>query len=374
MAEVTDLLKRVAIFKDLDEDELNQVADVCKEEKFVSGEYIFREGEHGNRLYLIVDGEVRISRDVPGSGEEALAVLKAGALFGEMAVFDRTERSTHAISNGGTTRAHHQPPRLRDAARLQSRDRVQGAVGVRSPALVAPPVDERFAAIVPGDVDVLTRDRLSASSALGQRRIAHLTAEFTGVPAEQLRDATLLGGLLIAAASAGGFSPIGVPDGAAARYERRRLRRASARRRAPHASMRFPSGRLCCSTSSRRRRTTFAKWWMSSPAGSRRVTSRATPAPADEKSSRAGAPRADSRHSDLEHRAGGAHRAEPPGAARRFRPSRDSARCCCSRRCCSRSPRRRSSPAAPSPPWTGSGRRCSCCSRCRRCTRSRVGS
>jgi len=103
MAEVTELLKQVMIFKDLDDDEIGLVADVCKEEKFVSGEYIFREGEHGNRLYLIVDGEVRISRDVPGSGEEALAVLKRGALFGEMAVFDRTERSTHAISNGGTT-------------------------------------------------------------------------------------------------------------------------------------------------------------------------------------------------------------------------------------------------------------------------------
>lgn len=103
MAAVTDLLKTVAIFKDLEGDELSQVADVCTEEKYISGEYIFREGEHGNRLYLIVDGEVRISRDVPGSGEEALAVLKPGALFGEMAVFDRTERSTDAISNGGTT-------------------------------------------------------------------------------------------------------------------------------------------------------------------------------------------------------------------------------------------------------------------------------
>lgn len=102
MAEVTDLLKKVAIFKDLDAEELRQVADVCKEERFTSGEYIFHEGEHGNRLYLIVEGEVRISRDVPGSGEEALAVFKAGALFGEMAVFDRTERSTDAISNGGT--------------------------------------------------------------------------------------------------------------------------------------------------------------------------------------------------------------------------------------------------------------------------------
>src|SRR5947209_2898582 len=103
MAEVTELLKQVMIFKDLDDTELAQVADVCKEEKFVSGEYIFHEGEHGNRLYLIVRGEVRISRDVPGSGEEALAVLKPGALFGEMAVLDSSERSTHAISNGGTT-------------------------------------------------------------------------------------------------------------------------------------------------------------------------------------------------------------------------------------------------------------------------------
>ncbi|MDB4915274.1 MAG: cyclic nucleotide-binding protein [Gemmatimonadetes bacterium] len=103
MAETTDLLKNVAIFKDLDEAEIAEIAEVCREEKFVSGEYIFREGESGNRLYLICEGEVRISRDVPGSGEEALAILKLGALFGEMAVFDRSDRSTHAISNGGTT-------------------------------------------------------------------------------------------------------------------------------------------------------------------------------------------------------------------------------------------------------------------------------
>jgi len=44
-----------------------------------------------------------------------------------------------------------------------------------------------------------------------QHSHAHLTAEFHGVPGEQLRDASLLGGLLIAAANAGGFSPSGVP-------------------------------------------------------------------------------------------------------------------------------------------------------------------
>lgn len=40
---------------------------------------------------------------------------------------------------------------------------------------------------------------------------SHLTAEFHGVASEPLRDAALLGGLLIAAASAAGFSLTGVP-------------------------------------------------------------------------------------------------------------------------------------------------------------------
>ena len=39
----------------------------------------------------------------------------------------------------------------------------------------------------------------------------HLTAELAGVPASQLRDAHLLSGLLIAAASAAGLSPVGAP-------------------------------------------------------------------------------------------------------------------------------------------------------------------
>lgn len=102
MTDKVALLRNVAIFRDLDDAELAEVAEVSREEEFVSGEFIFREGESGNRLYLIVEGDVRISRDVPGSGEEALAILKTGAVFGEMAVFDRSERSTHAISNGGT--------------------------------------------------------------------------------------------------------------------------------------------------------------------------------------------------------------------------------------------------------------------------------
>lgn len=103
MTTTTDLLKNVPIFKDLDSDELARVAEICREEQYASGAYVFHEGEPGSRLYIIVSGEVRISRNVPGTGEEALAILKPGGVFGEMAVLDRTERSTDAIANGGCT-------------------------------------------------------------------------------------------------------------------------------------------------------------------------------------------------------------------------------------------------------------------------------
>jgi CRP/FNR family transcriptional regulator, cyclic AMP receptor protein len=93
------LLKQAAIFADLEDDELQRVAEVCKEQKFQGAETVFKEGEPGNRLYIIAEGEVRISRNIPGSGEEALAVLKKGSVFGEMAIFDRSERSTDAIAN-----------------------------------------------------------------------------------------------------------------------------------------------------------------------------------------------------------------------------------------------------------------------------------
>jgi len=93
------LLKKAAIFADLDEAELERVAEICTEQQFKFGQTIFNENEPGNRLYIISEGEVRVSRNVPGSGEEALAVLKPAACFGEMAVFDRSTRSTDAIAN-----------------------------------------------------------------------------------------------------------------------------------------------------------------------------------------------------------------------------------------------------------------------------------
>jgi CRP-like cAMP-binding protein len=93
------LFAESGIFKDLDDDEIEGVGEICERVEFPVGEYIFHEGDEGDRLFIIEKGEVRISRHVAGAGEEALTVLRRGACFGEMAVLDASERSMDAIAH-----------------------------------------------------------------------------------------------------------------------------------------------------------------------------------------------------------------------------------------------------------------------------------
>lgn len=76
--------------------EIKFLASLSKEKKFEAGDYIFREGENGDRLYVVLDGRVMISKEIAGAGEEALAFLERGDYFGEMALIDNKPRSADA--------------------------------------------------------------------------------------------------------------------------------------------------------------------------------------------------------------------------------------------------------------------------------------
>ena len=76
--------------------EMKLLATFSTEERFREGSMIFREGEKGDKLYIVLDGRVRISKFIPGVGEEALAVLDRGDFFGEMALIDDKPRSADA--------------------------------------------------------------------------------------------------------------------------------------------------------------------------------------------------------------------------------------------------------------------------------------
>lgn len=70
---------------------------------FEDGAVIFREGDPGDGLYLVLEGNVRIAAAVGQAGHRPLATVSAGDFFGEMAVLDREPRSAWAISEGATT-------------------------------------------------------------------------------------------------------------------------------------------------------------------------------------------------------------------------------------------------------------------------------
>ena len=68
---------------------------------FPDGEIIFREGDEGDRMYVIQSGKVRITKKTP-EGDVTIAVLESGEIFGEMALFDRMPRSATAAADGET--------------------------------------------------------------------------------------------------------------------------------------------------------------------------------------------------------------------------------------------------------------------------------
>ena len=76
--------------------EINFLATLSKEERYPPNEYIFREGEDGDRMFVVLEGQVMISKRISGAGEEALAFMERGDYFGEMALIDQQPRSADA--------------------------------------------------------------------------------------------------------------------------------------------------------------------------------------------------------------------------------------------------------------------------------------
>ncbi len=76
--------------------EINFLTSLSREKKLRPGEVLFREGDPGDAMYVVLEGRIRISKIIPGAGEEALAILERGDYFGEMALIDRQPRSAFA--------------------------------------------------------------------------------------------------------------------------------------------------------------------------------------------------------------------------------------------------------------------------------------
>lgn len=78
--------------------EINFLSSLSRERKVAPEEVVFREGDLGDKMYVVLDGRVRISKHI-GDGEEALGFAERGDYFGEMALIDEEPRSATATAH-----------------------------------------------------------------------------------------------------------------------------------------------------------------------------------------------------------------------------------------------------------------------------------
>jgi CRP-like cAMP-binding protein len=65
------------------------------------GAALVKAGDTGHEAFLVVEGRLRVSIDIAGAGEEALAILKPGEIVGEMPLVDDAPRSADVYAHGG---------------------------------------------------------------------------------------------------------------------------------------------------------------------------------------------------------------------------------------------------------------------------------
>ena len=100
MGNVVDenVIASVPLFSALDPEDQKQLLDMMSEVTFRRGERLFNEGDPGDRLYLLIEGKVKLGHTSSDGRENLIAVLGPGEMIGELTLFDPGPRSGTATA------------------------------------------------------------------------------------------------------------------------------------------------------------------------------------------------------------------------------------------------------------------------------------
>ncbi len=103
-----EILQKIPIFKGLNEKQLEKLSEIIKLKEFDADEVVIKEGEIGDEIFILLDGEVEVSKSLvmklPGSEigqlEKSLTKLSSENLpfFGEMALLDEKAERTATVT------------------------------------------------------------------------------------------------------------------------------------------------------------------------------------------------------------------------------------------------------------------------------------
>jgi CRP/FNR family transcriptional regulator, cyclic AMP receptor protein len=93
-----DVLASVPLFSALDAEGAGALASQMVEQRVLRGDNVFVQDEPGDRLYVILDGKIKLVHSAPDGRESVLAVLGPGEMFGELSLFDPGPRASTATA------------------------------------------------------------------------------------------------------------------------------------------------------------------------------------------------------------------------------------------------------------------------------------
>lgn len=93
-----DALMQAPLFSALDAEAATALRASMVELRVARGTAIFSEGEPGDRMYVILDGKVKLGQTSTDGRESLLAVLGPGEVFGELSLFDPGPRTATATA------------------------------------------------------------------------------------------------------------------------------------------------------------------------------------------------------------------------------------------------------------------------------------
>jgi CRP-like cAMP-binding protein len=90
-----DVLKRVPLFSELSRKHLERISEVAHQRSYHKDQVILIEEDIGQTLFILMSGQVKVSRISEEGKEVILAVMGAGDFFGELSLLDGQSRSAN---------------------------------------------------------------------------------------------------------------------------------------------------------------------------------------------------------------------------------------------------------------------------------------
>jgi len=92
------IIRQAPLFSALDDEAASSLRESMASEKLSKGKVLFREGQEGDRLYVVVQGKIKLGTTSSDGRENLLGIFGPGQMFGELSLFDPKPRTATATA------------------------------------------------------------------------------------------------------------------------------------------------------------------------------------------------------------------------------------------------------------------------------------